>query len=123
MVTVNKSDRKKLVGTQVIGGVVVFHRADTGEEIGRVDTTALTPAMVQSTLVYGTKQIVSDVVAGADGIEAKINGMKAAIASLGAGTWPRREGAPASMEKAIVTMMAALGETRAQICARLNIEE
>jgi hypothetical protein len=123
MATVNKSDRKKLVGTQIVGTKVVFMRADTGEEIGRVDVATLTDNMTQQTLIYGVKQIVSDVVAGAEGIEAKVAGMSAAIASLGSGNWPRRPSAPVDMEKTIVTLMATLGETRAQILARLSIEE
>ena len=123
MATVNKSDRKKLIGTQVVGNIVVFHRVSTGEEIGRVDTGMMGGEILAQTLAYGVKQIVSDIVASADGIEEKCAGMRTAIASLGAGTWPRRAGAPASMDKAIETMMRALGETREQVCARLGIAE
>jgi hypothetical protein len=123
MTIVNKTERKKLVGTQVVGDVVVFMRVDTGEEIGRLDTSALTTDMQRATLTYGTKQIISDIGAGTDDIETRIATMQRGIASLGSGSWPRRESAPASMEKAIITMMATLGETREQILARLDIVE
>lgn len=122
MATVNKSDRKKLVGTQIIGSVVVFQRVDTGEEIGRVDSGALAGVALEQTLVYGVKQIVSDIVASADGLEAKITGMQGAIASLNEGQWPRRLAAPVDMNKAIETMMKALGKTRAEVCTMLDIE-
>ena len=44
MATVNKSERKQLVGTSVVReSITVFARKDTGEEFARVDVTALTP--------------------------------------------------------------------------------
>lgn len=121
MATVNKSDRKKLVGTQILGSVIVFQRMDTGEEFARLDTAELAEDVTSATLIYGAKQIVADIVASADGAEAKVAGMIAAIDSLKAGVWPRRQGAPVSMDKAIETMMKALGETEAQVRARLGM--
>lgn len=115
-----KSDRKKLVSTQVVGATIIMHRVDTGAELGRIDTRALTEAMRDQTLIYGAKQIVSDVNAQLEG-EAKFEGISRAIAALGSGTWPARTSAPMNMETAILTLMAQLHETREQVEARLGI--
>jgi hypothetical protein len=111
MATVNKSDRKKLITTQVIGPLVVFMRADTGEEITRLDTDDVSGEMQEALMVYGTKQIVSDIVASLDGIDDKASGMVKACDQLRAGAWPRRA-SQASVEPAIAMLMAAQGITR-----------
>ena len=122
MATVNKSDRKQLVGTSIVrDSIVVFARKDTGEEFARVDVMALTPEMQLQCMLYGVKQVVSDIVSTADGLEAKIDGMKAAVAAIGSGNWPRRASAPVSTDKAVETLMKALGETREQVMARLGL--
>ena len=115
-----KSDRKKLVSTQVIGTTVIMHRVDTSAELGRIDVRALTDVIRDQTLIYGVKQIVSDVNAQLEG-EAKFEGISRAIAALGSGTWPARTAAPMNMEAAILTLMAQLRETREQVEARLGI--
>lgn len=122
MATVNKSDRKKLINTQVIGGIVVFARADTGEEITRINTDMVSSKMQLALMVYGAKQIVADVVSQADGIEAKAKGMSAACDALRAGQWPRRI-SMASMEPAIAMIMAAQGCDRAKALALLGLDE
>lgn len=122
MATVNKSDRKKLINTQVIGGLVVFARADTGEEITRINTDTVSSEMQLALMVYGAKQIVADVVSQADGIEAKAKGMSAACDALRAGQWPRRI-SMASMEPAIAMIMAAQGCDRAKALALLGLDE
>lgn len=122
MATVNKSDRKKLINTQVIGGIVVFARADTGEEITRINTDTVSSEMQLALMVYGAKQIVADVVSQADGIEAKAKGMSAACDALRAGQWPRRI-SMASMEPAIAMIMAAQGCDRAKALALLGLDE
>lgn len=122
MATVNKSDRKKLINTQVIGGIVVFARADTGEEITRINTDMVSSEMQLALMVYGAKQIVADVVSQADGIEAKAKGMSAACDALRAGQWPRRI-SMASMEPAIAMIMAAQGCDRAKALALLGLDE
>lgn len=122
MATVNKSDRKKLINTQVIGGIVVFARADTGEEISRINTDAVSSDMQLALMVYGAKQIVADVVSQADGIEAKAKGMSAACDALRAGQWPRRI-SMASMEPAIAMIMAAQGCDRAKALSLLGLDE
>lgn len=111
MATVNKSDRKKLINTQVIGALVVFQRADTGEEICRIDTDTVSGAMQTALMVYGAKQIVSDIVAALDGIDEKAAGMVRACDALRAGAWPRRA-SQASMEPAIAHIMAHNGWSR-----------
>jgi len=111
MATVNKSDRKKLIATQVIGALVVFQRADTGEEITRVDVDALSGEMQLALMTYGAKQIVSDIVAALDGMDDKAVGMTKACDSLRAGVWPRRA-SQASMEPAIAHIMAHNGWSR-----------
>ena len=122
MATVNKSERKQLVGTSVVrDSITVFARKDTGEEFARVDVTALTPEMQLQCMLYGVKQVVADCVSAAEGIDAKIAGMSAAVAAIGSGTWPRRTGAPVSTDKAVETLMKALGETREQVMARLGM--
>lgn len=122
MATVNKSDRKKLISTQVIGGIVVFARADTGEEISRINIDVVSSDMQLALMVYGAKQIVADVVSQADGIEAKAKGMSAACDALRAGQWPRRI-SMASMEPAIAMIMAAQGCDRAKALALLGLDE
>lgn len=122
MATVNKSDRKKLINTQVIGGIVVFARADTGEEITRINTDMVSSEMQLALMVYGAKQIVADVVSQADGIDAKAKGMSAACDALRAGQWPRRI-SMASMEPAIAMIMAAQGCDRAKALALLGLDE
>ena len=122
MATVNKSDRKKLINTQVIGGIVVFARADTGEEITRINTDMVSSEMQLALMVYGAKQIVADVVSQADGIEAKAKGMSAACDALRAGQWPRRI-SMASMEPAIAMIMAAQSCDRAKALALLGLDE
>jgi hypothetical protein len=111
MATVNKSDRKKLINTQVIGALVVFARADTGEEICRLNVDNVDDEMGLALRVYGAKQIISDIVSQSDGIEAKAKGMSAACDALRAGQWPRRA-SQASVEPAIMMLMAAQGITR-----------
>lgn len=122
MATVNKSERKQLVGTSIVRDtIVVFARKDTGEEFARIDVDAMSAEMQLQCMLYGVKQVVSDIVSTADGLEAKIDGMKAAVASIGSGTWPRRASAPVSTDKAVETLMKALGETREQVMARLGM--
>lgn len=111
MATVNKSDRKKLINTQVIGALVVFARADTGEEICRVNVDDVSSDIGLALRVYGAKQIVADIVSQADGIEAKAKGMAAACDALASGQWPRRVSA-ASLEPAIAMLMTAQGISR-----------
>lgn len=105
MATQSKTDRKKLVSVSVVGAVMIWNRVDTGAELARLDVTTLTDGMVRQLVVYGAKQIASDVVSAVDG-EEKFNGIVAAVAALGAGTWPRRPSAPASFEPAIAALMA-----------------
>lgn len=121
MATVNKSDRKKMVSTQVVGSVVVFHNAQTEAEITRIDVAGLSEAMQLALMVYGAKQIVADVVSAVDGIDAKSGGMARATDALRAGMWPRRPSAPASMEPAILMIMAAQGCDRAAAMAMLGL--
>lgn len=121
MATVAKSDRKKLVSTQVDGAKLIWHRVDSGAEIGRLDVTTLTKEMKLALMQYGAKQIVADVVSAAEG-EAKFNGMAAGIAALGAGTWPRRPSAPSTMEPAIAALMANLGCDRAKAREMLGLD-
>lgn len=111
MATVNKSDRKKLINTQVIDALVVFQRADTGEEICRIDTDGVNGAMQTALMVYGAKQIVSDIVAALDGLDEKAAGMVRACDALRAGQWPRRA-SQASVEPAIAMLMTAQGISR-----------
>lgn len=114
----NKTDRKKLISTEVLPNsstglatVLVFHRTDTGAEITRLDIARLTD--VTQLLIYGAKQICSDVVAGVDDADKKCAGIAAAVAALDAGTWPRRASAPATLEPAIAMIMKAQGCDRA----------
>ena len=122
MATVNKSDRKKLINTQVIGALVVFARADTGEEIARLNVDNVSADMGLALRVYGAKQIVADVVSQADGIDAKAKGMSAACDALNNGNWPRRV-SMASMEPAIAMIMAAQGCDRAKALSLLGLDE
>jgi len=70
MATVNKSERKQLVGTSVVrDSITVFARKDTGEEFARVDVMALTPEMQLQCMLYGVKQVVADCVSAAEGID------------------------------------------------------
>lgn len=108
----NKTDRKKVVATNVFGSTVTFHRAETGEEFARLDVRTLPDSIVDQLLIYGAKQIAADVVAGVDGAEKKIEGMTAAIAALGCGQWPRRAAAPATLEPAIAALMANMAISR-----------
>ena len=115
---VNKTDRKKGISTEVLANknglptILVFHRTDTGAEITRLDVAMLTDTT--QLLVYGAKQICSDVVAGVDDADKKYAGIAAAVAALGAGTWPRRASAPATLEPAIAMIMAAQKCSREQ---------
>lgn len=111
---VNKTDRVKLVSTQVVESTVIFHRTDTQAEFARIDVAACTGDMKRALLVYGAKQVCSDIAAGIDNADKKIEAIAAAVASLGAGTWPRRASAPASLEPAIAMIMAAQKCDRAQ---------
>ena len=113
MATVNKSDRKKLVSTQTVGTVLVWHRVDTGEELCRVDSAALDVDIVEQLIIYGMKQIVADVAANVDG-EERFNTIKSGAAAIGCGQWPRRAAAPASMEPALTALMVNMGITRAK---------
>ena len=123
MATVNKSDRKKMVSTQIVGSLVVFHNAQTEAEITRLDVAGLSEAMQLALMIYGAKQIVSDVVSVVDGIDAKQRGMVSATEALRAGSWPRRPSAPASMEPAILMIMAAQKCDRATALATLGLTE
>lgn len=122
MATVNKSDRKKLISTQVVGSKLVWHRVETGEEMCRLDICALTPNIVSQLLVYGAKQIAADVVAAADG-ENKFAGIRAAVAALGAGQWPRRPSAPTSMEAAISALIVNMGISREKAREMLGLPQ
>jgi len=122
MATVNKSDRKKLITTQVVGPLVVFARADTEEEICRINVDGVSDEMRLALAVYGAKQIVADVVSAADGIEAKAKGMSSACDALRAGQWPRRA-SMASIEPAILMLMTAQGITRAVALKMLGVAE
>ena len=108
MATANKSERKKLIQTQVVDGVVIFQRADTGEEFTRLDTEGLDPAILEQLVVYGAKQVISDVVASLEGLDAKMEGMQKAVASLENGAWPKRT-SEVSIDKAAETLAAKLG--------------
>ena len=121
MAVKNKSDRKKLISTQVVETVLVFHRTDTGAEIARIDVRGLPTAIIAPTLVYGIKQIASDVVAGVEDVEKKIAGIAAAVSAIGAGQWPRRAAAPATMEPAIAAIMATQKCSRTQARAMLGL--
>lgn len=120
MATVNKSDRKKMIGTTVLDSRVVFNRCDTGEEFGRIDVDRLNDEMRLALMIYGAKQIIADVVSGAEGIDDKIKGMTAAITALEGGSWPRRASA-ANMEPAIQMIMAAQKCTREAALAILGM--
>jgi len=119
MATTNKTDRKKLVKTQIVGGTVVFQRADTGAEFARVDTTDLSADMVRATLVYGVKQIVSDVAADATGIDERVTAMGDAVKQLTGGTWPRRQ-SEANVDKAAETLALSMGITVDKLKEMLN---
>ena len=119
MATANKSDRKKLIATEVYGGTVVFQRVDSGEEFGRVSMDDLGVDIQRQLMVYGAKQVIADVVASADGIEAKVRGMQAAIASLENGAWPKRT-SEVSIDKAAETLAASMGITVDQLKAMLG---
>ena len=118
----NKTDRKKVVSTNVFGSTVTFHRAESGEEFARLDVRALPEGIVDQLLIYGAKQIVADVVAGVDGVDKKIDGMAAAVASQGSGVWPRRASAPATLEPAIGALMANMGITREKAREMLGLD-
>lgn len=108
MATVNKSDRKKLIKTEVFGGVVVFQRADTGEEFTRLDVDDLAETVITQLMTYGAKQIIADVVASLDGVDDKVKGMQRAVEALQAGQWPRRT-SEVSVDKAAETLAASMG--------------
>ena len=115
-----KSDRKQLVKTQTIGTLVVFHRADTGEEIGRVDGADLTEDMQTACATYGIKQIVSDVVAQLDGQD-KFDGITRGCDALNAGAWPRRAPTSSAMEAAVTALMVNMKIDRAEACRMLGL--
>lgn len=121
MATVNKTDRKKLVATQVVGEtVVIFFDTRTGAEFNRLDIVSLTPTMRDKLMVYGAKQIVADIVAGVEGPDAKIKGMSKSVDALVAGQWPARA-SERSPEGAIAMLMSAQGCTRAAARALLGL--
>jgi hypothetical protein len=122
MATVNKSDRKTLVKTQVIGSIVVFLRADTGEEFSRIDVASVTPEMQTKLMVYGAKQVCADVASGADTLQASIEGRAGACDALRLGVWPSRAPAPGSMEPAIAAVMRAVNCTREAAMALLLVK-
>lgn len=116
-----KSERKQLVKTSVVGGhVVVFHRADTGEEIGRVDAQGLDEALATQCAVYGIKQVVSDVVAQLDGQD-KFDGIQRGCDALNAGAWPRRAPTAGSMEGAITALMVNMKVGRDEAARMLGL--
>ena len=110
----NKSDRKKLIKTQVIGQTIVFFRADTEAEIARTDTESFPAELQQQGLIYGVKQIVADVNAGEEG-EDKFTGIARACEQLDRGLWPTRPKAPVSLESVIASIMELTGKSRAEV--------
>lgn len=117
---VNKTDRKKLISTEVIGNVVVWHRTDTGEEINRLDILTLTD--VSKLIIYGAKQVCSDVVANESDADKKCAGISKAVDALRAGGWPKRE-STANVDNAVALIMSRMGITRAKACEMLGIED
>jgi hypothetical protein len=109
MATVNKTTRKNLVKTEVHNScIVVFQRADTGEEFSRIKVDSLSSDMQYALMVYGAKQVVSDVVSQVEGIDGKMAGMQKAVAGLEGGIWPKRT-SEVSIDKAAETLAASMG--------------
>ena len=123
MATVNKTERKKMVSTEVVGTQVVWFDARDGSEFGRVDLDTLAFTIAQQLKQYGIKQIVADIVATATSPDDKIKGMRGAIDQINAGQWPRRAPAEGSLTRAIDMLMAAQGITRGAARAMLGLGE
>lgn len=123
MAVVNKTDRKKLVSTEVLadGATCVWFDARTGGEFARIDLTECTSDMQTRLAMYGLKQIVADIVSGLDGPDAKIKGMAGAVAMIEAGQWPRRAPAEGSLDRAIAMLMQAQGIDRGAARAMLGL--
>lgn len=101
-----KSDRKKLVSTQLLANkILVWHKEADKSELFRLDLAGLVPTVIDALVHYGAKQIVADIGASLEG-QARLDAMGKAVASLGAGAWPRRESQPA-----VVTLDTALDVT------------
>ena len=111
MAIVNKTDRKKLASTSVIGALVIWHDVRDGAEFARLDISKLDDPIRDQLCIYGVKQITADIVAGIDGSDAKIKGMAGAVDALIAGQWPRRASV-ASLEGPIAMLMKAQGIDR-----------
>ena len=120
MATVNKSERKKLVSTSVVGSVVIFHRVDTGAELGRTDFTQHSAEVETQVSIYGVKQIVSDVNSQLEG-EEKFAGITRAIADLNAGVWPARIGKAISPDAAMAALALHMGLTIEQMRAKMGL--
>lgn len=122
MATVNKTDRKKLVSTEVLRGrELVFFDTRTNGEFARLNVAILSDDVQAQLMVYGAKQIVSDVVAGLDGADAKVEGMAAAVDALRGGAWPRRKPAEGSLDRAIDLLMMTQGIDRDAARALLGL--
>lgn len=109
MTVANKTDRRKLVETQVVLSKVVWFDATTKTEFCRADVAEMSEAMQMQLAQYGLKQIVADVVAGVDGGDAKMAGMARAVEQAKMNQWPRRAPAEGSLERAIGLLMMAQG--------------
>ena len=111
MAIVNKTDRKNLASTSVVGALVIWHDVRDGGEFARLDVSSLDDQIRDQLCIYGAKQITADIVAGVDGADAKVKGMAGAVDSLRAGQWPRRTSL-ASLEGPIAMLMKAQGIDR-----------
>lgn len=120
MTTINKTERKKLVSTSVVGSQVIWHDARDGGEFARLSIENLDADVTDKLIVYGLKQIVADIVAGVDGADAKVKGMAAAVESIRRGVWPSRA-SEKSLEGPIAMLMAAQGCDRAAARAMLGL--
>ena len=120
-VVINKSERKQLIKTEVVGTCVVFFEAATGGEVGRVDVAdVMSGEQNFRVAMYGIKQIIGDVVATLAG-QAKLDGVQAACDALTLGQWPRRPAAEATMEPALAALMRMQGCSRAEARAMLGM--
>jgi hypothetical protein len=120
MATINKTERKKLVSTSVVGAAVIWHDMRDGGEFARVNIDQLDGPIRDKLIVYGLKQIVADIVAGVGGADGKVKGMAAAITSIEQGVWPSRA-SERSLEGPIAMLMAVQGCDRAVARAMLGL--
>lgn len=116
-----KTERRKLFTTEVIGTRIVWFNAETEEELARLDTKTLTPAMELSALTYGVIQVVADRMATATTAEEKIHRLCRNVAALGSGQWPTNSDPTKGQEATIAVLMDTLGLTRAAARAALKL--